>query len=173
MATSATLGGKDDTQKVLEVIRTQLWDAGESLEEIIAAYAVHLLTHKLLEAAASAISLIDREAEESATLPTEVLGEIVVRSLKEGPRRSLSPTCLSRCRTCARSRARSTASKVSACPAWKRTCGCVRSDASSAPSPPPRTARCSASWTTASSAEMTPRRGCWQSTAAPAGAPGG
>lgn len=77
--------GRDHADVVLDVIRTQLGDAGESLEEIIAAYAVHPLTHKPLDAAATAIPLIDREAEESAALLTEVLGEIVVRSLKEGP----------------------------------------------------------------------------------------
>ncbi|MGV0380618.1 DEAD/DEAH box helicase [Corynebacterium lehmanniae] len=79
--------GRDYADVVLEVFRTQLWDAGETLEEIIAAYAVHPLTRALLEAAKNAAPLIQREGEKETTVPAAVLGEIVVRSLKEGPAR--------------------------------------------------------------------------------------
>ena len=72
---------------MLEVFRTQLWDAGETLEEIIAAYAVHPLTRGLLEAAKTAAPLIEREGENETTIPSAVLGEIVVRSLGEATAR--------------------------------------------------------------------------------------
>ena len=78
---------RDYADVVLEVFRTQLWDAGETLEEIIAAYAVHPLTRGLLEAAKTAAPLIEREGENETTIPSAVLGEIVVRSLGEATAR--------------------------------------------------------------------------------------
>ena len=73
--------GRDHADVVLDVFRTQLWDAGESLEETIAAYAVHPLTQALLEQANTAKPLINREGEQEDTLPLLVLGPIVERSL--------------------------------------------------------------------------------------------
>ena len=73
--------GRNYADVVLDVFRTQLWQSGESLEEMIAAYSVHPLTEALLRNADPAAPLIEREGEESKTLPQLVLGPIVERSL--------------------------------------------------------------------------------------------
>ena len=73
--------GRDHADVVLDVFRTQLWQAGDSLAEIIAAYAVHPLTEALLTNADPAAPLIERAGEEVKTLPQLVLGPIVERSL--------------------------------------------------------------------------------------------
>ncbi|MCT1449932.1 DEAD/DEAH box helicase [Corynebacterium sp. p3-SID1194] len=72
---------RDHADVVLNVFRTQLWDAGESLEEMIAAYAVHPLTHALLITEDPFAPLIEREGEDAKTLSQQVLGPIVERSL--------------------------------------------------------------------------------------------
>ena len=73
--------GREHPEVVLEVLREELWGAGDSLEEIIAAYAQHPLTRALIEAAGQARPLIQRETEEDTVLPFAVLHEIVVRSI--------------------------------------------------------------------------------------------
>lgn len=83
---AADTSGRDHADVVLDVFRTQLWGAGEDLEETIAAYAVHPLTRDLLEGAATARPLIERAGEKD-TLPARVLGDIVVRSLGQNTAR--------------------------------------------------------------------------------------
>ena len=79
-AIAADTSGRDHADVVLDVFRTHLWDAGEDLKDIIAAYAVHPLTRALVESAVKAKPLVERAGEKDA-LPAKVLGDIVVRSL--------------------------------------------------------------------------------------------
>ncbi|MCG7277882.1 DEAD/DEAH box helicase [Corynebacterium imitans] len=73
--------GREHAEVVLEVMRTHLWGCGDTLEEMIAAYAAHPLTRVIIEAASEARPLIAREGEGTA-LPAEVLDPVVLRALK-------------------------------------------------------------------------------------------
>lgn len=73
--------GREHAEVVLEVVRTQLWGCGDTLEEMIAAYAEHPLTRAIIEAAGEARPLIAREGEGTA-LSAEVLDPVVLRALK-------------------------------------------------------------------------------------------
>ena len=80
-AIAADTSERDHADVVLDAFRTQLWNAGESLEEMIAAYAVHPLTQALLTTENAVAPLIEREGETEKTLSQQVLGPIVERSL--------------------------------------------------------------------------------------------
>ena len=80
-AIAGDTSGREHAEVVLDVVRTKLWGAGETLEAMIAAYAQHPLTRALIEAAAQARPMVARAGEATA-LPAEVLGQTVIRALK-------------------------------------------------------------------------------------------
>nr|WP_305082881.1 DEAD/DEAH box helicase [Corynebacterium sp. CCUG 69979] len=84
-AVASDTSGRDHADVVLDIFRTQLWglDAGADLDATIAAYAVHPITKALLDGDGKAKPLIQREDEETKTLPEEMFDPIVLRSLGE------------------------------------------------------------------------------------------